>query len=57
MSREHNDVNMLAFGARVIGSELAKMIADTWLSGIFQGGVHASRVDMINTIEKTGRIK
>ena len=32
MSRRHNDANMLAFGARVVGLDLAKMIVDTWLS-------------------------
>ena len=31
MSRAHNDCNVLAFGARVVGAELAKMIVDTWL--------------------------
>jgi ribose 5-phosphate isomerase B len=56
MSREHNDANMLALGARVIGAELAKMIVDTWLQGKFQGGKHAPRVEMIKTIETTGSL-
>jgi ribose 5-phosphate isomerase B len=56
MSREHNDANMLALGARVTGPELAKMIVETWLRGAFQGGVHARRVEMIQTIEKTGSL-
>ena len=51
MSREHNDANMLAFGARVIGIELAKMIIDEWLTAEFQGGRHAERVALIGTIE------
>jgi ribose 5-phosphate isomerase B len=57
MSREHNDANMLALGARVTGPELAKMIVDVWLKGVFQGGTHANRVEMIKSIEKTGGLK
>lgn len=51
MSREHNDANVLAFGARVIGIEMAKMIVDTWLETEFLGGRHQTRVDMIMDIE------
>ena len=51
MSREHNNANMLAFGARVIGVELAKMIVDEWLAAEFQGGRHADRVALIGAIE------
>lgn len=51
MSREHNDANVLAFGARVIGIEMAKMIVDTWLETEFLGGRHQKRVDMIMDIE------
>ena len=46
-SRQHNNTNILAFGARVIGIELAKMIIDEWLSAEFEGGRHQTRVDMI----------
>ena len=52
MSRLHNDANVLAFGARVIGSEMAKMIVDTWLSTEFEGGRHQRRVDLIMAIEE-----
>lgn len=51
LSKEHNDTNMLAFGARVIGIEMAKMIVDAWLHAKFQGGRHAKRVAMIMDIE------
>ena len=37
---------MLAFGARVVGIELAKMIVDVWLSGEFEGGRHQVRIDI-----------
>ena len=52
LSREHNNTNILAFGARVIGIEMAKMIVDSWLDAEFMGGRHQIRVDMIGDIEK-----
>ena len=51
MSREHNDANMLALGARVVGSELAMMIVRIWLETEFAGGRHQRRVDQIMAIE------
>ena len=51
LSRMHNDTNMLALGARVVGSELARMIARMWLETPFEGGRHQTRVDMITAIE------
>lgn len=51
LSRMHNDSNVLAFGARVIGIEMAKMITDTWLDARFEGGRHQRRVDMVMEIE------
>ncbi len=53
LSKMHNDTNILAFGARVIGIETAKMIVDEWLGASFEGGRHALRVDMIREIEQT----
>ncbi|MCI8940677.1 MAG: ribose 5-phosphate isomerase B [Dorea sp.] len=53
LSREHNNTNILAFGARVIGIETAKMIVDAWLDAEFMGGKHGTRVDMIMDIEKS----
>ena len=44
LSREHNNTNMLAFGARVVGIELAKMIVDAWLTGEYEGGRHDQRI-------------
>lgn len=52
MSREHNDANMLALGARVLGDEAAKLIARTWLTTPFLGGKHQRRVDEIAAIER-----
>lgn len=52
LSKQHNNTNILAFGARVIGIELAKMIIDEWLGAEFEGGRHQTRVDMIMEIEE-----
>jgi len=51
MSREHNDANMLALGARVVGGELARMIVRIWLETEFAGGRHQRRRDQIMAIE------
>ncbi|MBQ3603029.1 MAG: ribose 5-phosphate isomerase B [Clostridia bacterium] len=50
LSKEHNDTNILALGARVIGSEMAKMIVDAWLDAEFEGGRHKARVSMIESV-------
>ncbi len=54
LSRQHNNTNVLAFGARVVGIELAKMIITEWLDAEFEGGRHATRVGMIMDIEARG---
>ncbi|EGG82289.1 ribose 5-phosphate isomerase B [Lachnospiraceae bacterium 2_1_46FAA] len=51
LSKQHNNTNILAFGARVIGIELAKMIVEEWLNTEFEGDRHQRRVDMISDIE------
>jgi len=51
MARLHNDANVLALGARVLGSGLALKIVDTFLATDFEGGRHARRVDLIGEIE------
>ena len=51
MTRLHNDANMLAMGARVIGPGLALKIADTFLGTEFEGGRHTRRVEMINALD------
>ena len=52
LSREHNNTNILAFGARVVGIDLAKMIVDSWLDASFEGGRHQKRIDMIADIQE-----
>ena len=51
LSKRHNNSNILTMGARVVGTELAKMIAKHWLTAEFEGGRHQRRVDMITRIE------
>jgi len=57
LSREHNNTNILAFGAKVVGSELAKMIVDAWLDASFEGGRHQRRVEMISDIERKQKMR
>ena len=52
-TREHNDSNVLAMGARVIGSNLALDIVDTWLGAEFMGQRHIQRIEKITKIENS----
>jgi ribose 5-phosphate isomerase B len=52
MAREHNDANVLAIGARVVGLGLAEEIVDLFLSTPFEGGRHARRVAQITALEE-----
>lgn len=49
---EHNDCQIVAMGARVVGVELAKLICDAFVDAEFQGGRHARRVELIRQIER-----
>lgn len=49
---EHNDCQILAMGARVVGTELGKLICDAFVDAKFQGGRHSRRVDLIKQIEQ-----
>ena len=57
MSREHNNANMLALGARVVGSEVAKLIVRTWLTASFNGDRHARRINQIMTLDEGGTLQ
>lgn len=52
LSKEHNNSNIVAFGARIVGLEMAKAIVDAWLGAEYQGGRHQMRVDMLTAIEE-----
>ena len=53
MTRLHNDTNMMALGAGVVGENLALEIADTWLTTEFSGDErHQRRIDKVMALEK-----
>ena len=51
LTRRHNNANIIAFGARVVGTAVAETIVDAFLEAEFEGGCHARRIDMITDIE------
>ena len=51
MTKRHNDANMLAFGGRVVGPDLAKNILNAYINAEFEGGRHQNRIDKISAIE------
>lgn len=51
LTREHNNANIIAFGARVVGEGTALAIVDAFLNAEFQGGRHAERVAMLDDIK------
>ena len=53
--KEHNNANIIAFGARIVGIEKAKDIVKSYLDAEFQRGRHAARVEMITEIEKRNK--
>ena len=55
LSREHNDANVLAMGARVIAPAYAREIVSVWLATPFEGGRHTPRIDLIAAIEREER--
>jgi ribose 5-phosphate isomerase B len=52
LSRSHNDANVLAIGARIVASTLAREILKTWLATPFEGERHERRIDQIAEIER-----
>ena len=54
MTRLHNDTNMMALGAGIVGENLALEIVDTWISTEFSGEArHQRRIDKVMALEKT----
>lgn len=51
LTRQHNNTNMLAMGAGIIGKNLALAIVDIWLTTEFEGGRHQRRVDKVMAVE------
>jgi ribose 5-phosphate isomerase B len=52
MTRRHNDANMLAMGAGIVGPNLAERIVEVFLNTPFEGGRHQRRVDLISAMEE-----
>jgi len=48
MSRQHNNANILCFGGRVLGIEIALDVVGTWVETAFEGGRHQRRIDMFS---------
>jgi ribose 5-phosphate isomerase B len=51
LAREHNDANVIAFGARIIGTEVAKACLREFLASQFAGGRHIARLEKLARIE------
>ena len=51
MTRRHNDANVLAMGAGIIGPNMAKKITEVFLTNAFEGGRHARRVGLLDYIQ------
>jgi ribose 5-phosphate isomerase B len=52
LGREHNDANMMAMGARIVGSQVALGCVEAFLAGEFEGGRHVARVAKISALER-----
>lgn len=52
LTKQHNNANIIAFGARVVGQSVAEMIVDEFLNAEFEGGRHQQRIDLISKIEQ-----
>ncbi len=52
LSRQHNNANVLALGARILATQLALVIVDEWLATDFEGGRHQARLDQLTAIER-----
>lgn len=51
LSKRHNNANIIAFGARIVGAETANAIVDAWIDAPYEGGRHARRVSQIAALE------
>ena len=51
LTRAHNNANIIAFGARVVGPSMAEIIVEEFLTTEYEGGRHQKRIDMISDIE------
>jgi len=54
MARAHNDANVIALGARVVGTGVAESAVAAFRAAAFEGGRHQRRVDQLGALERTG---
>ena len=54
LGREHNDANVLAIGARIVGLAVARGSVEAFMGGQFQGGRHVARIRKIAALERDG---
>jgi ribose 5-phosphate isomerase B len=52
LSRQHNNANVLALGARILATQLALVVLDEWLATDFEGGRHVARIEQLAAIER-----
>lgn len=52
LARAHNDANVLALGARLLGDDLALAVLEAFMRGAFEGGRHLKRIDQIRQVEE-----
>ncbi len=52
LAKQHNNANIIAFGARIVGTETAKDILDAYLNAEFMGGRHQDRIELIHEMEE-----
>jgi ribose 5-phosphate isomerase B len=56
LTKRHNNANVLSFGARIVGTVMAKEIVTAWLDAEYEGGRHQKRIDMLTEIEETQKL-
>lgn len=52
LAKQHNNANIIAFGSRIVGIEMAKSIVSAWLDAEYFGGRHQKRVELISKMEE-----
>ena len=52
LSREHNETNVLALGARIVAPDAAVRVLEIWLQALFEGGRHQRRLDKVTALEE-----
>jgi ribose 5-phosphate isomerase B len=55
LARKHNNANVLAIGALVVGKGLARILVEEWIEAQYEGGRHQSRLDLIGELEARER--